>query len=180
MKEIRLQISDRVLCRALEIIVSGLGYTVSDDNRAPLVTDDEGACDGKRALFVGREEPTVKVAYLHRPFSEEALENALAQLCEDVKVEKNGIRIDKKHSCVYVDGLKVTLTEKEMSLFSLLHQNRGKAVSDDDMIEKVFDRQTVDGSNVCAVYINYLRKKIDEPLGRKTIVRVRGSGYMLK
>ena len=64
------------LCRALEIIVSGLGYTVSDDNRAPLVTDDEGACDGKRALFVGREEPTVKVAYLHRPFSEEALENA--------------------------------------------------------------------------------------------------------
>lgn len=180
MRAIRLQISDAALCRAIAVIAGGAGYTVTDDSLAPLVTDSVTAAEGKRSLYVGREEPNVKTEYLHRPFSEEDLLSALEALCGDVNVEKSGIRIDKKRSVAYVDGFKVTLTEREMRLFSLLVANRGKAVSDVEIVEKVFDGQTVQGSNVCAVYVNYLRKKIDRPLGKNMIVRMRGSGYMLK
>jgi DNA-binding response OmpR family regulator len=35
------------------------------------------------------------------------------------------------------------------------------------------------GSNVVEVYINYLRRKIDQPFSGKLIHTVRGAGYLL-
>ena len=73
----------------------------------------------------------------------------------------------------------IALTEKEFLLFSLLYDAKGGIVTDEEIDEKVWKNETADGSNVTAVYINYLRKKIEEPLGRRYILRVRGKGYRL-
>ena len=35
-------------------------------------------------------------------------------------------------------------------------------------------------SNVVAVYVRYLREKIDRPFGRHTIETLRGAGYRLR
>ena len=96
------------------------------------------------------------------------------------KRESSAVRIDKKRLTVFIAGEKVRLTEKELKLFSLLYENRDKAVSDSEIVEKVFGSETVSGSNIAAVYVNYLRKKLDERLGKRMIYRVRGEGYLLK
>lgn len=180
-KEVRLEFADKLLGNAVRILLAESGFDVTGELEAPLVTDRQELCISERALYIGREEPTGDLRYLHRPFLEGELISAVGELTgADAEEKKNGIRIDKRRSLVYFDGERILLTEKEFKLFALLLQHRGSAVSDAEIVEKVFDGETVQGSNIAAVYVNYLRKKIDERLGRKTVFRVRGQGYMLK
>ena len=74
----------------------------------------------------------------------------------------------------------MTLTEKEFSLLSLLLKNKGKAISDAEITDKIWKNEVASGSNVVAVYVNYLRTKLENAFGVKMIYRVRGEGYMLK
>ena len=67
-----------------------------------------------------------------------------------------------------------------MKLLSLLYENKGKAVTSEEIIQRVFDGKTVENSNAAAVYVNYLRKKLDKRIGKMLIYSVRGVGYMLK
>ena len=181
-RQIRLSVSDGLLGSALAFLLSEQGYLLTDDTSAPIITDDERFCsDEENALYISRERPSSEVRYLHRPFEEAVLYEAVNELFEDAESEKkNGIRIDKRRMVAYVDGTRIELTDRELKLLSLLYQRRGEAVSDGEIVEKVFGAETSEGSNIAAVYVNYLRKKLDERLGRKILYRVRGQGYMLK
>ena len=90
------------------------------------------------------------------------------------------LSIDKKRSVAKYGKYSVSLTETEMKLLSLLHENRGKTVTNAEITAVVFDGKTVKGSNAAAVYVNYLRKKLDEKIGKRLIFSVRGVGYVLK
>lgn len=181
-REIRLSFADKLLGDAVSILLSECGYAFTEDTDALIVTDRQELCIGaERVLYIGREKPSGDIRYLHRPFLEAELFSAVAELTGAVGEEKkSGIRIDKRRSFVYFEGERIALTEKELKLFALLLQHRGTAVSDEEIVEKVFDGETVQGSNIAAVYVNYLRKKIDERIGKKVIHRVRGQGYMFK
>lgn len=181
-RQIRLSVSDGLLFGALTLLLSEQGYQLTDDTSAPLITDDWRLCsEEENALYVGRERPNEETRYLHRPFEESALYEAVNGLFEDGESEKkSGIRIDKRRMVAYVDGTRIELTDRELKLLSLLSQRRGEAVSDGEIVERVFGAEIAENSNVAAVYINYLRKKLDQRLGRKLLYRVRGQGYMLK
>jgi two-component system OmpR family response regulator len=53
-------------------------------------------------------------------------------------------------------------------------------LSRDALLEQAWDIGYDNRSNVIAVYINYLRDKIDRPFGANSLETVRGVGYRLR
>ena len=76
-------------------------------------------------------------------------------------------------------GRRIELTPKEFALLECLMCNAGRRVSRSMIIENVWNLSSDTMTNVVDVYINYLRKKIDEGFGEKLIRTVRGVGYQL-
>lgn len=74
---------------------------------------------------------------------------------------------------------KIELTPKEFALLEYLMRNQGRAVSRPMIIEHVWNFSFDTMTNVVDVYINYLRKKIDEGAEQKLIHTVRGVGYRI-
>lgn len=74
----------------------------------------------------------------------------------------------------------VTLTAREFRLLTLLARNRGRVLSRAVIAEKIWEQSFESGSNVIDVYVNYLRKKIDQGHDKKLIQTVIGMGYVLK
>jgi two-component system OmpR family response regulator len=56
----------------------------------------------------------------------------------------------------------------------------GDVLSRDQLLEQAWDLGYDNRSNVIAVYVNYLRDKIDRPFGANSIETVRGVGYRLR
>lgn len=77
-------------------------------------------------------------------------------------------------------GRSIDLTPKELSLLEYFMQNEGHCVSRTMIMENVWKMHSETITNVVDVYVNYLRKKIDEGLSPKLIHTVRGSGYELR
>jgi DNA-binding response OmpR family regulator len=76
-------------------------------------------------------------------------------------------------------GRLIELTPKELALLEYLMQNVGQCVTRAMIVEKVWRLSADTMTNVVDVYINYLRKKIDEGFDKKLIHTVRGVGYRL-
>ena len=77
-------------------------------------------------------------------------------------------------------GKEIPLTAKEYALLEYLLRNKNKILSRQKIEDNVWDYDYEGGTNVVDVYINYLRKKIDEGHATKLIHTVRGIGYRMK
>lgn len=78
------------------------------------------------------------------------------------------------------NGRKIELPMREFSLLHCLMATPGRVMSKTQLIEKVWEWHFDTGSNVVEVYIQRLRKKIDEGEAVKLIHTVRGVGYVLR
>lgn len=78
------------------------------------------------------------------------------------------------------DGQLIPLTSKEFMLLEFFIRNNGKVVSRIEIAEKVWNLNFDTGTNTIDVYVNFLRKKIDQNFPVKLIYTVVGRGYMLK
>jgi two-component system copper resistance phosphate regulon response regulator CusR len=76
-------------------------------------------------------------------------------------------------------GRRIELTPKEFALLEYLMLNAGRRVTRMMIIEHVWNLSFDTMTNVVDVYINYLRKKVDEGFGHRLIRTVRGVGYQL-
>jgi two-component system, OmpR family, copper resistance phosphate regulon response regulator CusR len=74
----------------------------------------------------------------------------------------------------------ITLTAKEFSLLEYFLRNPNRPVSRTEISEHVWDVHFDSESNVIDVYVNMLRKKVDQPFKKKLIHTVIGAGYALK
>ena len=81
---------------------------------------------------------------------------------------------------VTVDGRSIKFSPKEYALLSLLYKNRGHIVPRQKVIDTIWGKDYDTKNNADNVYINYLRKKLDDTLGVKMIYTIRGNGYMMK
>lgn len=77
-------------------------------------------------------------------------------------------------------GQPISLTATEYRLIEYLIRNQNQVLSRIQILENVWDIDFNMGTNVVDVYINYLRKKIDNLNGVKLIHTVFGMGYILK
>ncbi len=74
-------------------------------------------------------------------------------------------------------GKKIELTLKEFVLMETFLRNKGKLLSRDFIIEKVWGIDFDTNTNIVDVYINYLRKKIDTGFEPKLIHTKFGFGF---
>jgi two-component system, OmpR family, copper resistance phosphate regulon response regulator CusR len=77
-------------------------------------------------------------------------------------------------------GKVIDLTQKEYALLEYLVRNAGRVVSRQMISEHVWKHDADPLTNVVDVYINYLRKKLDEDKRNPLIQTVRGRGYLIK
>ncbi|HPP86903.1 MAG TPA: response regulator transcription factor [bacterium] len=78
------------------------------------------------------------------------------------------------------NGKEIDLTLKEFSLLEYFMRNPDRILTRTMIIEHVWNFNFDNFTNVIDVYINYLRKKIDNDSDFKMLLTVRGSGYMLR
>lgn len=74
-------------------------------------------------------------------------------------------------------GKKIDLTSKEFALMETFLKNKGKLLSREFIIEKVWDLEFETGTNIIDVYVNYLRKKVDKNFEPKIIHTKFGFGF---
>ena len=178
---VRIAVSDPLLKRAVGIILKNEGYALDGSDDDLTVTDSAQPVSYAKTLYILKEMPQDGRAYLLRPFGEDELISAVRELCKDAPQNDGGeLKMDKRHTYAQLNGEKIPLSEKEAALLSLLMSSRGRAVSDEEIVQKVFFDGVVEDSNIAAVYISYLRKKLEGKAGRRLIVRERGQGYVLK
>jgi DNA-binding response OmpR family regulator len=77
-------------------------------------------------------------------------------------------------------GRSIELTSKEFGLLEYLLRNAGRRITRNMIVEHVWNLSFDTGTNVVDVYINYLRKKIDDGFSPRLIHTVRGVGYELR
>lgn len=74
----------------------------------------------------------------------------------------------------------IHLTQKEFLLLEFLMRNKNRILSRRAIAEQVWGYNFDTGTNVVDVYVNYLRKAVDEGFPRRLIHTVRGVGFILK
>jgi two-component system copper resistance phosphate regulon response regulator CusR len=124
--------------------------------------------------------------YLTKPFSFLELSARLRALLRRSHLPTSTVmtiadlKLDRVERRVERSGRRIDLTAKEFTLLEYLMRNSGRQVTRDMILEHVWNLTLSTGStNVVDVYINYLRKKIDDGLTPKLIHTLRGIGYEL-
>ncbi len=74
----------------------------------------------------------------------------------------------------------IELTPKEYALLEYFMRNPNRILTRTLITEHVWDYHFDPETNVIDVYVNYLRKKIDQGFEKKLIHTIRGSGYMMR
>ncbi|OHD08450.1 MAG: DNA-binding response regulator [Spirochaetes bacterium GWD1_27_9] len=124
--------------------------------------------------------------YLTKPFSfEEFLARVRVLLRKNDNFKNtvlivDNLELDLLSHKVKRGDVEINLTTKEFSLLEYLMQNAGSVVTRVMIIEKVWEYDFDSFTNALDVYINHLRKKIDQGFEKKLIHTVRGRGYTIK
>lgn len=147
----------------------------------------------KVLILSARSEVTDRVAgldagandYLSKPFHLDELEARIRNLLrrrfvqQDVTLSCGELIFDTKSRIASVNGVPVSLTRKETGVLEYLLFNRGRPVSQEEMIEHVWDSSVDSFSNSIRVHMSSLRKKLKNSLGYDPILNRIGEGYMI-
>ena len=68
---------------------------------------------------------------------------------------------------------------KEFEFFKILALNAGRIVTQSQILKEIWGPNMEQNSHYLRVYVAQLRKKVEEPLGRKIIITEAGIGYRL-
>lgn len=79
-----------------------------------------------------------------------------------------------------VDEQRIALTEKEAIVMSCLLEQRGEIVTREMLRAALDNGNEGEDSNKTDVYVCFLRRKLEHPLGLRLITTVRGKGYRLE
>ena len=147
-----------------------------------MLTAKDDVMDKVMGLDMGADD------YMTKPF---AIEELLARIRVGLKKHRASaaapaapsvltagpLTLDPASYTVTFSGKPVQLTKKEFDLLRYLMQHAGQAVTRDELLTDVWGYDYTGDTNVVDVYIRYLRHKIDEPFGVKTIHTIRAVGY---
>ncbi len=123
--------------------------------------------------------------YIKKPFAfEELLARIRVQLrtkaTDNFLLKYKGIELNPNSHLVTKNSKPVSLTQKEFALLEYLLSNKGKVCSRTKIIEHVWDLHFDADTSVIDVYINFLRKKLDDDPTDSSIQTIRGVGYIIQ
>lgn len=122
--------------------------------------------------------------YITKPYNtEELLARVKARLKHaqiSSKLKVNDLELNVKTFEVKRDDKKIKLTPKEFKLLEYLMVNKGRVLSRDMILSRIWLYSPDMETRAVDVYIGYLRKKVDNGFKKKLIQSVRGFGYMIK
>jgi two-component system copper resistance phosphate regulon response regulator CusR len=136
--------------------------------------------DRVRCLDIGADD------YLVKPFSFSELSARIRALLRRSRLPAQAVlrvedlELDRVERKVTRGDRSIELTSKEFALLEYLMRNAGRRVTRTMIIEHVWNLSFDSSTNLVDVYINYLRRKIDDGFEKKLIHTVRGVGYELK
>jgi DNA-binding response OmpR family regulator len=91
------------------------------------------------------------------------------------------IALDPSRQTLVVRGRQVGLAPKEFSLLLVLMENRGRIVTRQTLLDKVWGYDFDGEQQTISVHVRWLREKIEvDPNNPRHILTVRGRGYMFK
>jgi DNA-binding response OmpR family regulator len=149
-----------------------------------MLTAKDQEFDKVLALELGADD------YVTKPFSlGEIIARVKARLRRsDVDQEQRDesitigeITIDRSRQRLVVRGAPVALAPKEFRLLHVLMENRGRIVTRQMLLEKVWGYDFEGEHQTISVHIRWLREKIEaDPNNPRHIVTVRSRGYMFR
>lgn len=123
--------------------------------------------------------------YLTKPFHFEELEARVRSLTrrkfiqEDVCLQYGEISFDTKARTAMAKGQSLSLTRKEAGLLEYLLLHQGQVISQEEMLEHLWDSSVNSFGNSIRVHISSLRRKLRAALGYDPIQNKIGQGYMI-
>lgn len=123
--------------------------------------------------------------YLEKPFHLQELAARVRSLTRrnfiqnDVCLTNGELSFDTRSRTASACGIKIALTRKENGILEYLLLHQGRPVSQEELIEHVWDSSVDAFSNSIRVHISSLRKKLKSALGYDPIHNKIGEGYQI-
>ena len=124
--------------------------------------------------------------YMEKPFHLQELEARIRSLTRrkfiqtDVCLESGAIKFNTVRREAYAKGKMVSLTRKENGILEYLLLNQGRPVSQEELMEHVWDASADSFSGAVRVHMSSLRKKLKAELGYDPIQNKVGEGYTIR
>ena len=124
--------------------------------------------------------------YLAKPFHLEELEARIRSLTlrqftqNDVVLHCGPLSFDTRSRAATAAGQPLALTRKETGILEYLLLHRGRPVSQEELLEHVWDNSVDNFSNSIRVHISALRKKLRAVLGYDPVRNRIGEGYLIE
>lgn len=134
-------------------IVKGLNFGADDYITKPFVADEFLARIKARLRKQGENGNTLKIA--------------------DLELDNRTLEVKRS-------GKLIQLTPQEYKLLQYLMSNKGRILTREMILSRIWLYSSDVETRVVDVYIGYLRKKIDSGFPKRLLHSVRGFGYMIK
>ncbi|MEV6577025.1 response regulator transcription factor [Streptomyces sp. NPDC051582] len=174
----------------LDLMLPGLsGYEIcarlragGDPTPVLMLTAKDGEYDEAEGLDSGADD------YLTKPFSFVVLAARLRALARRAAADAAGPRPTLQAGDLVLDPAgrrcrrgphEIELTARELGVLACLMEQPGRAVAKQDILDEVWDAPHAIDPNIVEVYVSSLRKKVDAPFGRRSILTVHGTGYRM-
>ncbi|MFD8982481.1 response regulator transcription factor [Streptomyces sp. NPDC059564] len=171
----------------LDLMLPGLGGAEicarmrahGDPTPVLILTAKDGEYDEAEGLDAGADD------YLNKPFSFVVLGARLRALArraaapEPTVLRAGDLVLDPQDRRCRRGTHEIELTARELGVLACLMERPGRAVAKQDILDEVWDAPHDIDPNIVEVYVSSLRKKIDAPFGRRSILTVHGTGYRM-
>lgn len=166
--------------------ISGMEVCRQLRDRSPIpvimLTARDEEIDRVMGLEIGADD------YLVKPFTFRELLARIRALLRRVKLDQQdatspifeigGIRLDTQARQVFRNGQEIELSAREFDLLNVLMMQGGKAVSREELIDRVWGQDWIGDHRTLNVHIRWLRIKLEDDPASPTIIQtVRGYGY---
>lgn len=176
----------------LDLMLPGLsGYEICTRMRSHgvatpvlMLTARDGEYDEAEGLDSGADD------YLTKPFSFVVLAARLRALTRRATaaagdaartgvLQAGDLLLDPRGRRCRRGTHEIELTARELGVLGCLMEQPGRAVAKQDILDEVWDTPHGIDPNIVEVYVSSLRRKIDAPFGRRSILTVHGTGYRM-